>query len=199
MEWNKEKKVDLKYLFTIPNILSYLRIVLIAPFMVVFLQRKYEVAAVLIIISGLTDCVDGFLARRLNQITQLGKMLDPVADKLTLIAVAICLSVMKPIIIPVIAILTVKDLLMLIGASILLKNHIMPMASAWYGKIGTICFYISIAVIVVFEMYLDYENFTVVSFIMLSVTAVIMIYSLIRYYLTFRSLMKNHKEEQANA
>ncbi len=199
MEWNKEKKVDFKYLFTIPNILSYLRILLIAPFMAMFLQRKYEVAAVLIIVSGLTDCVDGFLARRLNQITQLGKMLDPVADKLTLIAVAICLSVMKPIIIPVIAILTVKDLIMLIGASILLKNHIMPMASAWYGKVGTICFYVSIAIIVVFEMYLKYENFTIISFIMLSVTAVIMVYSLIRYYLTFRTLMRNHKEEMAKA
>lgn len=198
MEWNKEKKVDFKYLFTIPNILSYLRILLIAPFTVMFLREKYEFAAVLICVSGLTDCVDGFLARKLNQITQLGKMLDPVADKLTLIAVAICLSIMKPIIIPVIAILTIKDLLMLTGASILLKNHIMPMASAWYGKVGTICFYISIAIIVVFEMYLDYENFTIVSFIMLSVTAVIMIYSLIRYYHTFRTLMKKHKEESAN-
>ncbi|MBE6737880.1 MAG: CDP-alcohol phosphatidyltransferase family protein [Ruminococcaceae bacterium] len=198
MEWNKEKKVDFKYIFTIPNILSYLRIVLIAPFMVMFLQKKYEIAAGLIILSGLTDCIDGFLARRLNQITQLGKMLDPVADKLTLIAVAICLSVMKPIIIPVIAILTVKDLLMLIGASVLLKKHIMPVASAWYGKLGTICFYISIAVIVVFELYLGYENFTVISFILLSVTAVIMLYSLIRYYLIFRALINEHNKESAN-
>jgi len=197
MEWNKEKKVDFKYLFTIPNILSYLRILLIGPFMYLFLQKKYELAAVFIVISGLTDCVDGFLARKLNQITQLGKMLDPVADKLTLLAVAVCLSVMKPIIFPVIVILAAKDILMLIGASVLLKKHIMPVASAWYGKLGTICFYISIAVIVIFELYLDFENFTVISFILLSITAVIMLYSLVRYYLIFRALIRKHNEELA--
>ncbi|MBR3971293.1 MAG: CDP-alcohol phosphatidyltransferase family protein [Ruminococcus sp.] len=197
MEWNKEKKVDFKYLFTIPNILSYLRILLIVPFTMLFLNKRYEVSAIVIVLSGLSDCIDGFLARKLNQITQLGKMLDPVADKLTLLAVAICLSVIEPIIFPVITILAVKDILMLIGASLLLKNHIMPVASAWYGKLGTICFYISVAAIVIFDMILKFENFFIISYIMLSITAVIMIYSLIRYYLIFKSLLKEHKEKSA--
>lgn len=195
MEWNKNKKIDFKYIFTIPNILSYLRILLIVPFVRFFLQSRYEMAAIMIVISGLTDCVDGFLARRLNQITQLGKMLDPVADKLTLLAVAVCLSIMKPIIFPVVSILAIKDILMLIGASMLLKKHIMPVAAAWYGKLGTICFYVSIAAIVTFELVLKFENFTVISFILLSITAIIMIYSLIRYYLIFRSSLKKAKKE----
>lgn len=195
MEWNKNKIIDFKYIFTIPNILSYLRILLIVPFVRFFLQSRYEMAAIMIVISGLTDCVDGFLARRLNQITQLGKMLDPVADKLTLLAVAVCLSIMKPIIFPVVSILAIKDILMLIGASLLLKKHIMPVAAAWYGKLGTICFYVSIAAIVTFELVLRFKNFTVISFIMLSITALIMLYSLIRYYLIFRSLLKNANKE----
>lgn len=197
MEWNKEKKVDFKYLFTIPNILSYLRILLIIPFTILFLNKRYEASAIVIVLSGLSDCIDGFLARKLNQITQLGKMLDPVADKLTLLAVAVCLSVIEPIIFPVILILALKDILMLIGASLLLKNHIMPVQSAWYGKLGTICFYVSVAAIVIFDMILKFENFYIVSFIMLSITAVIMIYSLIRYYLIFKALLKEHKEKNS--
>ena len=197
MEWNKNKKIDFKYIFTIPNILSYMRILLIGPFMHLFLKSRYELAAIVIIISGLTDCIDGFLARKLNQITQLGKMIDPVADKLTLLAVAVCLSVMKPIIFPVVAILALKDILMLVGASLLLKKHIMPVAAAWYGKLGTICFYVSIAAIVTFELVLKFENFTVISFIMLSITTIIMLYSLIRYYLIFKNLLKNAKKDSA--
>ena len=194
MEWNKEKKVDYKYIFTIPNILSYIRILLIAPFTVLFLKEKYVESAILIVLSGLTDCVDGFLARKLNQITQLGKMLDPVADKLTLLAVAVCLSVIEPLIFPVILILALKDILMLVGASILLKKRIMPVASAWYGKLGTICFYISVAAIVVFDMICQFDNFWIASYIMLSITAVIMVYSLFRYYFIFRAMLREHKE-----
>lgn len=198
MEWNKEKKIDFRYIFTIPNILSYLRILMIPPFMYLFLKGKYIESAIVIVLSGLSDCIDGFLARRLNQITQLGKMIDPVADKLTLIAVGFCLSVIEPMIIPVIFILALKDILMLIGASVLLKKHIMPVASAWYGKVGTVCFYVSVAAIVVFDMILKFENFGIVSFIMLSVTAVIMIYSLIRYYLIFRALINEAKEKKSD-
>ncbi len=195
MEWNKEKKIDFRYIFTIPNILSYIRILLIVPFVILFLKENYIWAAVCILISGLTDCVDGFLARKLNQITQLGKMLDPIADKLTLLAVGVCLSVAEPMIIPVIIILAIKDLLMLVGASIMLRKKLMPFAAEWYGKLGTICFYVSVAAIVVFDLILKVENFSIVSLILLSLTAVIMIYSLIRYYMIFRSIMKKAKEE----
>ncbi len=197
MEWNKEKKVDYRYIFTVPNILSYFRILLIVPFVILFLRGEYLWSAVCIITSGLTDCIDGFLARKLNQITQLGKMLDPVADKLTLLAVGVCLSVVEPMIIPVIIILVTKDMLMLIGASLMLKNKVMPFASEWYGKVGTVCFYVSVAAIVVFDLILKVKHFDVVSLILLSITAVIMIYSLIRYYLIFKSMMKKAKEEKS--
>ncbi|MBQ2943479.1 MAG: CDP-alcohol phosphatidyltransferase family protein [Ruminococcus sp.] len=197
MEWNKEKKVDYRYIFTVPNILSYFRILLIVPFVILFLRGEYLWSAVCIITSGLTDCIDGFLARKLNQITQLGKMLDPVADKLTLLAVGVCLSVVEPMIIPVIIILVAKDMLMLIGASLMLKNKVMPFASEWYGKVGTVCFYVSVAAIVVFDLILKVKHFDIVSLILLSITAVIMIYSLIRYYLIFKSMMKKAKEEKS--
>ena len=195
MEWNKDKKVDFRYLFTIPNILSYLRIVLIAPFVVLFLRTKYIPAAVCLCVSGLSDCVDGFLARKLNQVTRLGKMLDPIADKLTLLAVGICITIAQPMVLPVVIILIVKDLLMLVGASVMLRKKVMPCAAEWYGKLGTVFFYISVVAIVIFDIILKVENFAVVSLVLLSVTACVMIYSLIRYYQIFRDMMKKVKEK----
>ena len=67
---------------TIPNLLTYLRILLIAPFVISFIKEQYILAMVFLGISALSDCCDGYIARRFNQITALGKMLDPVADKL---------------------------------------------------------------------------------------------------------------------
>ena len=67
-------------LVTIPNLLTYLRFLLVAPFVYFFLKENYIMAAVTIGLSGLTDCFDGMLARKLNQVTSLGKILDPIAD-----------------------------------------------------------------------------------------------------------------------
>lgn len=193
MKWNKNIDIDLGSVFTIPNILTYFRIALIVPFIIFFAQDKYLPAAVCVVLSGLTDCFDGMIARKLGQVTQLGKMLDPLADKLTLIAVGVCLAFKRPMIIPVIIALGVKDILMLTGASVLLHNRITPCAAQRYGKIGTVCFYLSVAAIVVFDLVLQVENFKYVSLLLLSITTIIMIYSLIKYYLIFRSLMKKGK------
>lgn len=75
----------------------------------------------MIIISGLTDCVDGFVARHFNQVSDFGKILDPVADKLTLLAVGIGICILTPEVITVMVILIIKDLLMLIGGIALIK------------------------------------------------------------------------------
>lgn len=206
MDYNKSKKVDWAYIFTVPNILCYFRIALIAPFLCFFFKayetdytQKYTLsAAACLVLSGLSDFFDGMLARKLNQITELGKMLDPVADKLTLFAVGICVIFIEPVVIPVIILLIAKDLLMLIGASYMLKNHVKPCASKWYGKVGTFLFYISVVLIVFFDLIMGKsDEFRIYAIILLILTAVMMIYSLIRYSLFFRDLMmpkKNNKE-----
>ncbi|MBQ2094107.1 MAG: CDP-alcohol phosphatidyltransferase family protein, partial [Ruminococcus sp.] len=107
-------------LVTIPNILSYLRLILVVPFVYYFIRglyddpRHYITAAVCIVISGLTDCFDGLLARKLNQVTSLGKILDPLADKITLIAVAVCMVIYIPALLPLMLVLFIKDFTMLI-------------------------------------------------------------------------------------
>ncbi len=89
-----------KEIFSVPNIMSYFRILLIPVFVFVYLradsQRDYAVAGVIVAVSGLTDFLDGFIARRFNMVTELGKALDPVADKLTQAAFALCLMLRIP-------------------------------------------------------------------------------------------------------
>lgn len=202
MEYNKSKKVDWAYIFTVPNILCYFRIVLIAPMLYFFFKARtmdyaeeYTIsAAICLVLSGLSDFFDGLLARKLNQITELGKMLDPVADKLTLFAVGICVVFIEPAVIPVITLLILKDFLMLIGASYMLKKHVKPCASKWYGKVGTFLFYISVGLIVLFDLILGMgEEFRLFAIILLTLTAIMMVYSLIRYFLFFLEIMKKEK------
>jgi len=187
-----EKETNVKDVFTIPNLLTFARIVLITPFVVLFLNENYLAAAIVVIISGLTGCFDGLIARKFNQVTELGKILDPIADKLTLIAIVICVAIYMPIVTPVMAVLLVKDTLMLIGGTNLIKKGITPPAAKWYGKIGTIMFYLSVCTIVFLKAVMNYEN-DVLSFTMLSLTTVVMIFSLVKYSIIYFSLLKEHK------
>ena len=95
--------------FNIPNMLSFIRIIIIIPFVLYFLNDDYLFAALMLVLSGVSDMFDGIIARKLNQITKLGKILDPVADKLTLTAVIICMGVKFPEIVPLVVILILKD------------------------------------------------------------------------------------------
>lgn len=109
-------------LVTIPNIITYVRFVLIIPFVYFFLAEQYIYAAICIGLSGLSDCFDGMAARKLNQVTPLGKILDPIADKVTLFAVVICMVIYVPMVLPILVALLVKDLLMLLGGADLIKK-----------------------------------------------------------------------------
>ena len=164
-------------LVTIPNIITYVRFVLIIPFVYFFLAEQYIYAAICIGLSGLTDCFDGMAARKLNQVTPLGKILDPIADKVTLFAVVICMVIYVPMVLPILVTLLVKDLLMLIGGADLIKKRLTPPSANWYGKVGTIIFYFSVCLIVFLKAFFAYENM-VLDLILLSVTAASMLYAL---------------------
>lgn len=200
MEWVKimnKKKIKTKDFFTIPNLLTYLRILLIYPFVRAFIEGQYILAMIFIGVSALSDCCDGFIARRFNQVTDLGKLLDPIADKLTLLSVMVCITIFTPIVLPVMIILVVKDLAMLIGGTKMLRKGLTPPAAKWYGKLGTIFFYVSVVTIVFLKAVFGYEN-PVLSVVLLSLTAVVMIYALVQYYLIYRSLLKKQKEDLKN-
>ncbi len=215
---NNKTKIDIKTsgsssvsnrALTIPNLICLVRILLITPFVVFFLDGEYLSAAVVIIISGLSDCFDGYIARKFNQESELGKILDPLADKLTLLAVGVCLVVIEPYFLPIVLILVSKDILMLIGSTKVVKKGIIVPKSKWYGKLGTVMFYVTVTFIVFMEMIESAENpiinmskqtGMIISMIMLILTAGMMIFALIKYYFMYRDIMlKSESSDEHSA
>ncbi len=174
--------------FNIPNMLSFVRIIIIIPFILYFLKDEYFLAALILVISGLSDMFDGIIARKLNKITKLGKIIDPVADKLTLTAVVFCMGIKFPEIIPFVIILILKDMSMLLGGSFLLKKGIDPPSAKWYGKLSTVFFYISVIIIVGLKAIWGINN-PMLSVSLLTITAVLMLFALFNYFGIFLKLL----------
>ncbi len=186
-------RISIKKNINVPNALTLFRIVLIVPLMRSLLKQDFIMAGVMILLSGISDMLDGFLARRLGQITDLGKILDPIADKLTLIAVVICANVLYPEIMPFIIVLFTKELLMLSGGAFLLRFRIKPPAAKWYGKLSTVLFYTSITTLILLRAIWGYSNRTL-SLVLLSVTTASMLFSLVMYFLLFLRIVRESKK-----
>lgn len=132
----------------IPNLLSYFRILLIPVFVwQMFMDHGWN-AALVLGLSGLTDLLDGFLARRFNWVSDLGKVLDPVADKMTQVVVCIVLAMKMQAYWFFFAILLLKEVVMLAIGGYLVKNKIKIEGAKWFGKVVTSLFYISMIAIV---------------------------------------------------
>lgn len=194
-EKSGEEKLRNKNL-TVPNAMSLFRILVIPFFAYFFLKDNLTAAVIALALSGLSDALDGFVARRFNQITELGKMLDPLADKLTQGTVAVCIAVRYPTICPLLFLLVTKELVMLCGACFLLHRGKKPCAAKWYGKVSTTLFYAAIVLIVVMDgfMQVQPEVFNLVSNIALVVTAAFMLYTFVRYFGVFREILRNADE-----
>lgn len=142
--------------WTIPNLLSVIRILLIPVFAYLFYNDEKIWAVVILAISGLSDTFDGQIARKFNQISDLGKVLDPVADKLTQIAIAIMLlidfkSAQNPIINAlgwVFLVFLIKEGIMIVGGLIMLLLNIRPGAAEFWGKAATVVFYVGMVIII---------------------------------------------------
>lgn len=143
-----------KQLLSIPNLMGYFRIVLI-PFIVwryitADTIGDYYVAALIIGISGITDFLDGYVARKFNMITKAGKALDPIADKLTQGAIVIALSFRFSFMIPLIVIFVIKEGFMVIMDIIFLKRGKMLDGAMWCGKVCTAALYVVMFILILF-------------------------------------------------
>lgn len=129
-------------IFTIPNLLSLFRLCLIPVFVWTYcVKQDVILTGLLLLISGATDIIDGFIARKFNMISNLGKALDPVADKLTQAAMLICLAVRFPLMVIPLAVMAAKELYMAIsGYLIIRKIGVVPWAN-WHGKAATVLLY----------------------------------------------------------
>lgn len=140
----------------IPNALTIVRFVLI-PFIVYYiLTGQYIAGFVILTISGLTDILDGCIARKFNFITNFGKLIDPLADKATQIAVLASLTFKGIVPLWILMIVFIKEIVMVAGASFLYGKKLV-VSSRWYGKLATVLFYVAI----VCSLFIEYWNTTV--------------------------------------
>ena len=127
----------------VPNILTIIRFLLI-PFIIFYIfTGNYILAFVFFTISGITDIADGFIARKFELVSNFGKLMDPLADKLTQITTLGSLAITNIIPVWILIIVLLKEFIMICGASFLYGKDVV-VYSKWYGKLATVLFYIAI-------------------------------------------------------
>ncbi len=145
--WKKE-------IFTIPNLLSLFRLLLIPVYINIYLNAEnpgdYYKAGLILAASCTTDMIDGKIARHFNMITTVGKVLDPLADKLTQLAVTICLSLRYEVLRPVLILFLVKEIFQLVAAVMNLRKGKVLDGALMVGKVCTTVLFISLILLVLF-------------------------------------------------
>ena len=129
----------------VPNILSVCRILLIPVIVISVSMNNYLLALIIFTISSLTDIIDGYIARNYDAVTNVGKLLDPLADKLTQLTIVGSLVSNNVISGWILIVLLVKELIMISGAAFLYGKSVV-VYSRWYGKLATVLLYLSIVV-----------------------------------------------------
>lgn len=172
----------------IPNILTLIRFILIPIIFYFGLHDNYIVAVILLVISGLTDVLDGYIARKFNFITTFGTLFDPLTDKLTQIATLLVLVIQNIIPLWILIILLLKEFLMVIGATFLFKKETVAIPSKWYGKLATVLFYVAIFLSMIKKQFaLTYTFDLYIYYIALAFA----IFALIMYYKIFNTVRKS--------
>lgn len=179
-------------LFTIPNILSYIRILLVPVFIYVFLHKWYWQSAIIVVISAVTDVIDGYIARHFNMITDWGKFIDPVADKLMQFSMLVVTIIKVPwVLILVIAFVLKESILLVIGLYIYHKGNNLN-GAMWCGKVCTVVLDTSMLVLIALPE--SYINDTLSSVVICLVMA-FMTLSFVVYLNAYKKLYSTMKKE----
>ncbi len=184
-DWKKD-------VFTIPNLISMIRLALIPVYIYIYLNateaRDYYIAGGILVVSCLTDMIDGQIARKFHMTSTLGKLLDPIADKLTQLALIVCLSIQYPLLRISLLLLLCKELFQAIAASIMFSRGKALPGAILPGKICTTVLFVSFIVMVLIpEMDLWIAN------TIATIDAIFLAYAFISYIFAFFG--KNSKVE----
>lgn len=184
-----------KDLLSIPNILSYIRILLIPVFAYCYLTAKtnwdYYFAAIILLLSGLTDMADGMIARKFGMITYLGKILDPVADKLTQATVAVCLAIRVKWMPVLLCVFLIKELATAFGGIKLMHDGVRLVGAKWFGKLSTAVFYVVMILIVGLPMMGE-----TIRTILIVVAGIFLLFSFVNYIPVFFRLKRGDTDEK---
>lgn len=177
----------------VPNILTVVRFLLIPIILYFVFTEQYIAAFLMLTVSGLTDVLDGIIARKFDCITNFGKLIDPLADKATQISILAALTFKNIIPLWMLLVVFIKEFVMVAGASFLYGKELV-VSSRWFGKLATVLFYVAI----VCSFFITYWNSTLVGHPEYSVSMlpsfdtyiyylalIATVFSLIMYFKTF--------------
>ena len=189
----ERKKIRVDRVFTIPNMMSFFRIALI-PFIIwaYFGMKSVTVTVILIAVSAVTDILDGWVARRFNQVSEFGIFIDPVADKLTQGTLLLCLIPKYKLIIALVAVFVIREVIMFFaGLKVKLVTDRLQSAK-WYGKVNTVVVEGVIMALIIFT-----KIQRTVANILICVCIVSVIVSLILYLAGYRKVLAEAEKRQA--
>ena len=132
--------------WTIPNVLTMIRLLLVPVFVVVYFRTSAEpkyAALAIFAAASLTDMLDGYLARKLNQITDFGKLFDPLADKLMVLSALVCQAVTGVFPWAAVIVVACKELVMVLGGLFMLSRDVVVYSNI-VGKAAQVCFILSL-------------------------------------------------------
>lgn len=194
---------------TIPNWLCFLRIALIPVFSVLFIKEYYIAAFITMMVAAVTDLLDGKIARKYDMVSNLGKILDPIADKLSQIAIVIIMLYKFWNIVPtlkyVLFLFIFKELLMVAGGALLMAKGMRPVAAEFWGKLATTVFYIFMILIIAIgpngalvglSVFAPLELSETAVLIMVIISAVLAFASLFGYLPGFLKQLKENKSKK---
>lgn len=183
-----------KQIFTIPNLLSFLRLCMIP--LIIWLycsQENYALTAAMLVLSGITDTVDGFIARRFNMVTDIGKALDPIADKLTQASVMFCLLTRFQMMLIPLLLLIFKELCNGIMSLVVIKKTGKVCGADWHGKVCTWLLYAMMFLhIVWFDIPREWST-VLISICVIMMTVSFGLYMIRNYKMLTKEVINNDK------
>jgi cardiolipin synthase len=189
VDWRSKLTKD--QVLTIPNILSFFRIALIPVIIWVYCGLEMPLLALaFILLSGLTDIIDGYIARKYNMITDFGKSIDPIADKMTQIAVLICLVTRFKLMLLPLCIMAVKETVLLLARLWLFRKTEKIYGAVWHGKLNTTLLYLMIYTHII---WFNINN--IVSTVLIYISAGFMMFSFVAYFVETIIYYLRSKEE----
>ena len=175
---------------TIPNLLSLLRLLMIPLIVWLYCEKEsYTGAAAMILVSGLTDIADGIIARKFHLVSDLGKILDPVADKLTQAALIYCLIARFDWMLWLFILFAVKEVIMGISGLAVIKKKDVINSAQWFGKLATVVLYVVMLLLFLFP-----DTPVAAANCMILACAAVILLSLVKYLRFYRKLLSNEEK-----
>lgn len=184
--------------FSIPNLMGYFRIILAIVYIALFYRAldgtAYWPVIAVIVVSGITDFFDGKIARRFNMVTEWGKILDPIADKITLGAIILSLAFKYKIVVVMVVFYVIKEGFMAVAGLYSIKKGHKVEGAKWYGKVCTFGTYVILILLLLFpQMPVTAVN------VLILVDMIIMTFTLVNYILYYGRMFKKDGKLQSEA